>query len=112
MLKRKTLKVKGSFNDLPDSLDIDITELSIGMSVKVHQLSYENLELLDPKRAMVVAAISSRMAIKEEELEEEEEEVVVEEEEGVEGEEGTEAAADGTEASKEDDSKAKKEENR
>ncbi len=90
-LKRRTLKVKGSFKDLPDSLDIDISELSIGMSIKVHQLSYENLEILDPQRAMVVAVISSRMAIKESELEAEEEEVEGEE---LEGEEGTEEGAD------------------
>lgn len=86
-LKRRTLKVKGSFKDLPDTLDINIAELTIGMSIKVHQLSYDNLELLDPQRAMVVAVISSRMSIKEDELEEEELE---------EGEEGAEEGEEGT----------------
>lgn len=90
-LKRRTLKVKGSFKDLPDTLVIDISELEIGMSIKVHELDYENLELLDPQRAMVVAVISSRMAIKEADLEEEEGEEL---EEGAEGED---AAAEGGE---------------
>jgi large subunit ribosomal protein L25 len=89
-LKRRSLKVKGSFKDLPDALDIDITELAIGMSIKVHDLSYENLEILDPQRAMVVAVISSRMAIKESELE------------GEEGEAQTEASAEGSEENKQD----------
>lgn len=92
-LKRRTLKVRGSFKDLPDTLDIDISHLAIGMSVKVHELSYDKLELLDPQRAMLVAVISSRMAIKESELEEEEGEEL---EEGEEGEETAEGAAEGT----------------
>jgi large subunit ribosomal protein L25 len=92
-LKRRTLKVKGSFKDLPDSLDIDITELAIGMSIKVHDLSYEKLEILDPQRAMVVAVISSRMAIKESELEGEE---------GEEGDAQTEAAAERSDETNQD----------
>lgn len=106
-LKRRTLKVKGSFIDLPDALDIDITDLAIGMSMKVHQLSYDNLELLDPPRAMVIAVISSRLAVMDLDVEEEE----VEGEEGEEGEgEGEEAVegAESTETPTEGDSKTKK----
>ena len=95
-MKRRTLKVKGSFKDLPDKLDIDITGMAIGDSIKVHQLSYEKLELLDPARAMVVAVISSRMAIKDSVLAEDEEEA-----EG-EGEEGEEAASEAAEAAAEE----------
>jgi len=84
-LKRRSLKVRGSFKNLPDSLDIDITDLAIGMSIKVHDLLYDNLEILDPQRAMVVAVISSRMAIKESDLEGEEGEEGEEVEEGEEG---------------------------
>ena len=105
-LKRRTLKVRGSFKDLPDTLDIDITELAIGDSIKVHQLDYDKLEILDPQRAMVVAVISSRMSIKESELEEEEGEEGEEGEElegeaGTEGEAGAEAGAEMKEAAKE-----------
>ncbi|MEE4116000.1 MAG: 50S ribosomal protein L25/general stress protein Ctc [Marinilabiliaceae bacterium] len=86
-LKRRSLKVKGSFKDLPDTLVIDISKLDIGMSIKVHELSYENLEILDPQRAMVVAVISSRMAVKE----------AATGEEGEESEEGAEGEGAGTE---------------
>jgi len=84
-LKRRVLKVKGLLKDLPDKLEIDITDLTIGQSIKVHQLSYENLEILDPQRAMVIAVISSRMAAKDliEEVEEEKGEEEAEATEGV-----------------------------
>lgn len=91
-LKRRSLKVKGLLADLPDVLNIDISRLTIGMSIKVHELSYDNLELLDPQRAMIVAVVSSRMAVKDTEAGEAEE-----------AEEAEEAAAEGgeTEASAE-----------
>lgn len=83
--KRRTIKVKGFIKDLPDKLEIDISSLAIGMSIKIHDLSWENLEILDPPRAMVVAVITSRMAAKDsilpEDMEEVEEEVATEEEE-------------------------------
>ena len=83
--KRRTIKVRGFIKDLPDKLEIDISTLAIGMSIKIHDLNWENLEILDPPRAMVVAVITSRMAAKDsilpEDMEEVEEEVATEEEE-------------------------------
>lgn len=63
-LKRRGLRVKGYPKDLPDYLDIDITNLEIGQSLKIGELSYENLEILDPPRPMVVAIVSSRLIAK------------------------------------------------
>ncbi len=78
-LRRRTIKVRGYIKDLPDTLEVDITDLNIGQSIKIHQLSYPNLEILDPQRAMVVAVATSRMSLKDmpegEEAEGEEEEV-------------------------------------
>jgi len=62
--KRRNLKVKGLIKDLPDKLEIDITNVDIGHVIKVGDLSYNNLELLDPHRSMVVSVISSRVAMK------------------------------------------------
>ncbi len=62
--KRRTLKVRGLIRDLPDNLEIDITNVDIAQVVKVGDLTYSNLELLDPHRSMVVAVISSRVALK------------------------------------------------
>jgi len=69
--KRRTLKVKGLAKDLPDHLEVDMTLLDIGHSIKVGDLEYPNLILLDPHKSMVVAVISSRLAAKGMELTEE-----------------------------------------
>lgn len=80
--KRRRLKVKALPDNLPDFLEIDITEMEIGQSVKVGELKYDNLNLLDTHRAMVVAIASSRLAkgmeIAEEEVAEGEEAVTEE----------------------------------
>lgn len=81
--RRRTLKVKGLIEHMPDHLDIDMTELEIGDSLKVGDLEYDNLEILDPLRAMVVGVVSSRLiakGLREAVVEEEEEEEVLAEE--------------------------------
>jgi len=88
--KRRQMNVRGLPKDFPDYLDVDITNLEIGETIKVGELSYENLQILDPLRSMVVAVVSSRLVAKgmaaeiEEEVEAVEEEAVEEgaEEEG------------------------------
>jgi large subunit ribosomal protein L25 len=71
-IRRRSLKAKGFANDLPEVLPIDITELKIHQSIKVGELSYDKIELLDPRNSMVLAVATSRVAQKTEE------EVVVE----------------------------------
>ena len=85
--RRRVLKVRGLLEHLPDMLDIDITDVAIGDVIKIGDLSYPNLEILDPARSMIFAVVSSRVS-KGMEIEE----VEVEAEEGEEGEEGAEAA--------------------
>jgi large subunit ribosomal protein L25 len=63
-IKRRTLKVKAFAKDLPEFLPIDITELKIHESFKVGDLSYDKLELLDPKKSMVLTIATSRVAQK------------------------------------------------
>lgn len=91
-LKKRYLKVKGLVTDMPEVLTIDITNLVIGSVIKVSDLSYDNLEILDPAQAMVVGIVTSRLA-KGSELGDDEAEG--DEESGEEGgEESTEAAAE------------------
>ena len=68
-IKRRHLKVKGFTSDIPDFLSIDIADVKIHQSVKVGDLSYEKLELLDPKITTVLSVASSRVAQKTEEEE-------------------------------------------
>ena len=63
-IRRRSLLVKGFANDLPEFLPIDITELQIHQSVKVGDLSFDKIELLDPKKLMVLAVATSRVAQK------------------------------------------------
>jgi large subunit ribosomal protein L25 len=80
--RRHYLKVNGLIKDMPDRLEIDLTDLDIGDSMKIGDLGYDNLEVLDPPRAMVVGVVSSRLIAKglrealPEEVEEVEEEVL------------------------------------
>ena len=61
-LKKRYLKVKGLVKDMPENLVIDIAELNIGSVLKVMDLNFDNLELLDPAQAMVVGVVTSRLA--------------------------------------------------
>jgi large subunit ribosomal protein L25 len=64
IIKKRNLKVKGLPNNLPEDLHIDITNLQIHESVKVGDLSYDKIELLDPKKLMVLTIATSRVAQK------------------------------------------------
>jgi large subunit ribosomal protein L25 len=66
-IKRRTLKVKGLAKDLPEALHIDITNLKIHEGVKVGELSFDKIELLDPKKSMVLTIATSRVAQKSDE---------------------------------------------
>lgn len=63
-IKKRNLKVKGLAKDLPEFLPIDITDLMIHEGKKVGDLSYDKIELLDPKRSMVLTIATSRVAQK------------------------------------------------
>jgi large subunit ribosomal protein L25 len=66
-IKRRSLKVKGLAKDLPEALPIDITNLKIHEGLKVGDLSYDKIELLDPKKSMVLTIATSRVAQKSDE---------------------------------------------
>jgi len=68
-VKRRHLKVKGLAEDLPEDLVVDVTNLAINHSIKVGELSYNKIELLDPKITTVVTVATSRVALKTEEEE-------------------------------------------
>lgn len=65
-IKKRHLKVKGFADDIPESLLIDITDVKIHHSVKVGDLSYEKIELIDPKIATILTVATSRVVQKEE----------------------------------------------
>jgi len=58
----RRLKVKGLSKDLPDTIDINVTKLGIGQSIKVADLIRDNVEFLDTKSNVVVAVTITRAA--------------------------------------------------
>jgi large subunit ribosomal protein L25 len=62
--RRRVLKVRGLVQHLPDTLDIDITDIGVGDVIKIGDLSYDNLEILDPVRSMIFSIVSSRVSAK------------------------------------------------
>lgn len=83
MVTRK-LKVNGLPSALPENIELDITDLKIGQSIKVGAINLDGLRFLDAENAVVVAVKRSRVSVADED----------EEEEGEEGAEGTEEGAE------------------
>jgi large subunit ribosomal protein L25 len=69
IVKRRHLKVRGLAKDLPEDLVVDVTDLKIHHSIKVGELSFDKIELLDPKITTVVTVATSRVVLKTEEEE-------------------------------------------
>jgi large subunit ribosomal protein L25 len=64
MIKMRKIRVFGLLADIPSKLDVDITKLQIGQSIKIPSLSYDNLEIQEPKNAVVCAVKTVRAAAK------------------------------------------------
>lgn len=58
----RRLQVLGQYQDIPEKLHIDVSDLGIGKSIKVGDLSFDNLELVSPKQALVCTVRSTRAA--------------------------------------------------
>ena len=61
-VEMRKLIVKGLIKDLPDVLKIDITNLGLGKAMKVQDLTFDNLEVLNAKNAVVVSVRMTRAA--------------------------------------------------
>ena len=61
-LQLRKLKVKASYTSIPERLVIDVTPLGLGKTIKVGELSYEGLELINAKDAVVCAVKLTRAA--------------------------------------------------
>jgi large subunit ribosomal protein L25 len=89
VMKFRKLLVKGLIGDIPDKIVVNITKLDIGGSIKISDVKVENVELLDPRNAMVVTVRTARVVAAAEEEDEDEQGAA-----GGEGEAPAEAAAE------------------
>ena len=58
----RTLKVRATYQQIPEMLVVDISKLRLGKSIKVGQLSYDGLELVTPKDVVVCTGKMTRTA--------------------------------------------------
>jgi large subunit ribosomal protein L25 len=86
LTRRNKIITRAIPGDLPDAIEIDISELQIGMFVYIKDLKSDKYSFLASDNSVVVGVKTARAAIEEE---------VVEEVEGEEGEEGTPSEASG-----------------
>jgi large subunit ribosomal protein L25 len=60
--KRSTLKVYGFPKDMPDHIDVDVSELDFHHAVKVGDMKFPGLEFLDPKQSSIAVVEVPRSA--------------------------------------------------
>ncbi len=61
-LQMRKLKVRALYNVIPEKLIVNVSHLGLGNTVKVGELSYDGLELLNAKAAVVCAVKLTRAA--------------------------------------------------
>ncbi len=61
-LRMRKLKVKALYSKLPEKLTINVDKLGLGKSMQVGELSFEGLELMNAKNAVVCAVQLTRAA--------------------------------------------------
>jgi large subunit ribosomal protein L25 len=88
MFRRSKIITKGLVADLPNSIELNIEHLNIGMFTYIKDISIEGCELVAPGNSVVVGVKTARAVVEEE---------VEEVEEGAEGAEGD-TTAEGAEA--------------
>lgn len=57
---QRYLKVKAIYTSIPEILTVDVTPLALGKSIKVGELSFEGLELVTAKEALVCSVKTTR----------------------------------------------------
>ena len=59
----RKIEVKAPYQQIPEHLDIDVTALQIGKSIKIGQLSFEGLEIVTGKEVIVCSIKMTRAAL-------------------------------------------------
>ena len=61
-LSIRKINVTAPYQQIPEHLDVDVTALKIGKSIKVGELSFEGLEIATPKEVIVCSIKMTRAA--------------------------------------------------
>ena len=63
VLKIRKIRVTGLIEKLPDILEIDVTNLGLGKAIKIQDLSFDGLEILEAKNIVVATVKMTRAAM-------------------------------------------------
>ena len=63
MQSKRKLKVSAMMDKLPDTLTVDISNLKLGKTIVAGELSYEGIQILNPKSTIICAVKMTRAAI-------------------------------------------------
>ena len=61
-LQMRKLKVRATYDKIPEKLVVDVTPLGLGKTIKVGELNFEGLELVNAKEVVVCAVQLTRAA--------------------------------------------------
>jgi len=61
--KIRKLKVKGFYTKLPDNIDVNISSLEIGSTIKVNELKIEGIEFLDNPNSVIAMVKLTRAGV-------------------------------------------------
>jgi large subunit ribosomal protein L25 len=56
----RKIKVKAVYANIPEKLIVDVTELALGKSIKVGELSFDGIELVTPAQTVVCSVAATR----------------------------------------------------
>lgn len=70
-LVMRKLLIKSLPKNLPDTIEIDITKLRIGQSIRIEDVKNENYDFVQPESAVIVSVKTARNVVEEEEETEE-----------------------------------------
>ena len=100
MFRRNKIITKGLVKDLPDSIELNIDHLKIGMFIYIQDLNIDGCQFIAPGNSVIVGVKTARTVV---------EEVVLDEEEGAETESDTKKSDENAES---DSEKKDKEDNK
>ena len=63
MVSSRKLKVSAPIENLPDTLEVDITTLGLGKTIVAGDLNYEGIKIVSPKATIVCAVKMTRAAL-------------------------------------------------
>jgi large subunit ribosomal protein L25 len=63
IMENRRIAVKGLYKDIPNEIEVDVTELGIGKTIRAGEITTKNFEIVSSKETHIVAVRSTRAAV-------------------------------------------------